>query len=90
MNDNKRYYSPSRSRDLEIGLDEFTDEEIRGEYAHRNGKALPETLMAPEDEPVQVSAARMREIRALMLAGRHSEATRATDDLIRDTLGTAI
>lgn len=86
----KRYVSPSRSRDVEVGLEEFSDSEIREEFEHRRNKVNGIDAMDAEAEPVAISAHRLREVRSLMLSGRLSEAIRATSDLIRDTLGTAL
>lgn len=35
-----RYYSPSRYVEVEVSLDDFSDEQVAQEHAHRSGQAV--------------------------------------------------
>lgn len=66
---------------VEVGLDEFDDDDIREEYEARGLGDTPSN-----DERKET----LRRIRQLMLLGKFGEAHRLVHNYIRDELGTAI
>ena len=84
------YRSPSREKYVDVGLNDFDDDEIRKEYEHRSGKATHTGADEDQDEPLTIDGADLRRIRALLLCKQTESAVAAMHDLIRDTLGTAL
>jgi uncharacterized protein (DUF849 family) len=85
-----RYRSPSREACSDISLSDFTLDEICKKYEHRARGATHTGADEDQDEPMTIDGADLRRIRALLLCKQPESAVAAMQDLIRDTLGTAL